>query len=243
MKRLNLRNLTVSLLVLSLTSFSYEVVEVKNGGVLKGKVKAAEKYKDPILKITKNTDYCGTSKPARLYEIANDGGLKNVIVVIKNIEKGKPAPKEDCVIDNKDCYFEPLVQVCYKVKGAKFVFKNSDPFLHNTHINKVLEGGRERTAYNLALPKKGQVIEKPIRTTELHHVKCDAHAWMWGYVYISKHPYATVTNAKGEFEIRDIPPGKYEVWFWHPGMREITKEVEIKSGEVTTVNVIMTKKE
>ncbi len=242
MKKLSTKTVMISLFAFSVTSFSYQVIEVKNGGVIKGKVKAAKKYKDPVLKITKNTDFCGTSKPARIYEIASDGGLKNVIVVIKNIKKGKPAPKQDCVIDNVKCYFEPLVQVCYKVKGNKFVFKNSDPFLHNTHINKVLRGGRERTAYNLALPKKGQVIKKPIRTWGLHHVKCDAHAWMWGYVYVSKHPYATVTNAKGEFVIKDIPPGKYKVWFWHPGMKEVVKEVEVKAGKVTTVNLTMTKK-
>jgi hypothetical protein len=242
MKRLSLKLLGLFTFLLTLPVFGYEVIEVTNGGVIKGKVKADKKYKDPMLKITKNTDYCGTSKPARLYEIAEDLGLKNVIVVIKDIKKGKAPPKKDCVIDNVDCYFEPLVQVCFKAKGNKFVFKNSDPFLHNTHINKILKSGRERTAYNLALPKKGQVIRKPIRTRGLHRVKCDAHAWMWGFVYISKHPYATVTNEKGEFEIRDIPPGRYKVWFWHPGMKEVVKEVEVKAGKVTQVSVTMTKK-
>jgi len=220
-------------------SFAYEVVDVKNGGTIKGKVKAAQKYDDPVLKIEKDIEFCGKSQPANMYLISGDMGIKNVLVIVENVQKGKAAPKTDTVIDNKKCYFEPLVSIAYK--GANYVLKNSDPILHNVSLAVMLVGKR-RTVYNLALPKKDQVITKPVRVTGLHDVKCDAHPWMRAYVYVSEHPYVAITDANGNFEIKDLPPGKYTIRFWHEGLKEEKKEVEVAAGKTSELHITMSKK-
>ena len=64
---------------------------------------------------------------------------------------------------------------------------------------------------------------------------------MRAYVYSSKHPYVTVTDEKGGFEIKDLLPGKYKVRFWHEGFEEVVKEVEVKANGVSDLNVTFTK--
>jgi len=103
-------------------------------------------------------------------------------------------------------------------------------------------GDKRRTVYNLALPKKDQVITKPVRATGLHDVKCDAHSWMRAYVYVSEHPYVAITDASGNFEIKDLPPGKYTIRFWHEGLKEEKKEIEVSAGKTTDLQVTMSKK-
>jgi hypothetical protein len=237
-------------LLLAATSFAYEVVDVKNGGSIKGKIKATEKIKDPVIPIKikpkpdpKETEQertvCGESQQANMYIISAANEVKNVLVIVEDVKKGKAAPKADLTIDNNKCYFVPLVGVTYK--GSDFIIKNSDPLLHNTNLGILLDSKRS-TVYNLALPRKDQVIKKPVRRTGLHDVKCDAHEWMRAYVYVSEHPYVAITDASGSFEIKDLPPGKYKVRIWHEGFKEVTKDVDVSAGKASDLSVTLTKK-
>ncbi|RJQ47939.1 MAG: PEGA domain-containing protein [Nitrospiraceae bacterium] len=226
-------------MLLASTSFAYEVVDVKNGGSIKGKIKASAKIDDPVLTIDKDVDFCGKSQPARMYILSPALEVKNVLVFIEEVQKGKAAPKTNITIDNTKCYFEPIVGVAFK--GANFVIKNSDNILHNTNLGILLKDKRS-TVYNLALPTKDQVITKPIRRGGLHAIKCDAHAWMRAYLYVADHPYAAVTDANGNFELKDLLPGKYKVTIWHEGFAEVTKEVEVAEGKASDLSVTLSKK-
>jgi hypothetical protein len=237
-------------LLFAATSFAYEVVDVKAGGSIKGKIKAAEKVKDPVIPIKispketpadaeKIRNTCGANQQAHMYVISPDNEVKNVLVIVENVQKGKSAPKVDITINNKDCYFEPLVSITYK--GSNFVVKNSDPIMHNTNLGIMLQDKRS-TVYNLALPKKDQVISKPVRRIGMHVVKCSTHEWMRAYIYVSEHPYVAVTDANGSFEIKDLPAGKYKVKIWHEGFKEITKDVDVSTSKASDLSVTLTKK-
>lgn len=226
-------------MLLVATSFAYEVADVKGGGSIKGKIKASAKVDDPMLTIDKDVEVCGKSVPSRTYLLSAGLEVKNVIVVVEGVQKGKAAPKADLPIDNTKCEFEPFVGIAYA--GSNFVIKNSDPILHNTNLGLLLQDKR-RTVYNLALPKKDQVITKPVKATGLHQVKCDAHSWMRAFVYVAENPYAAVTDASGNFEIKDLPPGKYKVRIWHEGFGDTTKDVEVAAGKASDLNVTLSKK-
>jgi hypothetical protein len=256
MKKISILVLVVTLLIPA-ASFAkkvrYEVVKVKNGGTISGKVKTSAEVKDPIIPITvkpketpEETELekrtCIThqkGQQAEMYIISPSNEVKNTLVIVENVKKGKAAPKKEFLIDNIRCRFDPLVGIAY-VK-AEYVIKNSDPLLHNTNLGKVLEGGKRRTVYNLALPHENQVIKKKNRVAGLIQVKCDAHSWMRAYVYSSRHPYVAITDANGNYEIKDLLPGKYTVRFWHEGFEEISREVEVKTGEVSETNVTFDK--
>jgi hypothetical protein len=226
-------------LFVAATVFSYDVVDVKNGGSIKGKIKASAKIESPMLTIDKDTEFCGKSQNSMMYILSPNLEVKNVLVIVEDVQKGKAAPKTDAVIDNKQCRFEPMVTIAYK--GANFTIKNSDKILHNTNLGLQLTDKR-RTVYNLALPRENQVISKPVRVMGLIAVKCDAHSWMRSYVYGSDNPYVAVTDAGGNFEIKDLLPGKYKVRVWHEGLGEVTKDVSVSAGKASELDVTLSRK-
>ncbi len=228
----------------------YKAVEVTNGGTIKGKITSADKVKDLVLPINvkdkenaeetaleKNT--CGSEQQAMMYVLSSANEVKNAFVIVEGVKEGKAAPKKDITIDNKNCRFEPLVSISY-VK-SNYVIKNSDPVLHNTNLGKEQRKGVRRTVYNLALPFKDQVIKKPNRVAGLINVKCDAHPWMRSYIYSSRHPYVAITDASGNFEIKDLLPGTYKIKIWHEGFEDIEKEVVVKAGSSSDLNAAFTK--
>ncbi len=256
MKKIMVFALVVSFLIPTLSfakKVKYEIVEVNNGGTISGKVKTTATVEDPVIPIhvepketAEETDLekktCITKPPGQqvmMYLLSPSNEVKNTLVIVENVKKGKAAPNKELVIDNHNCRFEPLVGIAY-VK-SQYIIKNSDPLLHNTNLGKMLKGGKRRTVFNLALPHKDQVIKKKNRVAGLINVKCDAHAWMRAYVYSSRHPYVAITDAKGNFEIKDLLPGKYTVRFWHEGFEEVVQEIEVKAGEVAELNATFAK--
>lgn len=221
----------------------YEVVDVTGGGSIVGTVKASEMIADPVMKVETvkpdEVELCGTDFQMGKYVIGADLGMKNVIVSVTDVKKGKAMSTENLVVDNQRCQFVPLVGIAYK--KAKYIIKNSDPIFHNTSIGLMLKGKRS-TVYNLALPNQNQVIEKPVKRTGMQNVKCDSHPWMRAYIYAAKNPYVALTGADGSFEIKDLLPGTYKVMVWHEGFGKEMKEVEVKAGEATTLNHTFAKK-
>ncbi len=254
MKKLIVLIMVVSLFVPALSyakkKSRYKAVEVTNGGTIKGKIKSSEKVEDLMIPIkvkpkenpeeTKlEMDTCGSGQQAMMYELSSSNEVKNALVIVEGVKEGKAAPKQDLILDNKKCKFEPLVSITY-VK-SNYVIKNSDPLLHNTSLGKVVREGVRRTVYNLALPFKDQIITKPNRVAGLLNVKCDAHPWMRAYIYSSRHPYVALTDADGNFEIKDLPPGKYTVRVWHEGFEDVVQDVEVKAGGTSDLNATFSK--
>ncbi len=129
------------------------------------------------------------------------------MVNIEGISKGKEIIRRVVVLDSNKCYFRPHVQAA--MARSPIHVKNGDPVLHNTHAYL----GR-RTVFNLALPTKGKgmVIKKRLRRRAgLVTVKCDAHNWMSAVIKTFDHPYFSVTDERGAFEMTDVPPVKYKL--------------------------------
>ncbi len=216
---------------------TYEVVDVVNGGSIVGTIKAAEMVADPTQKIEpkvpEEIKICGTEFKMNKFVISPELGVKNVIVALENVAKGKTMPQEDAYNDIKNCQIHPLAAVAYK--GSQLVIKNDDPIFHNIHMGFMMKGHRS-TVYNLALPNQNMEIKKPVRRTGMYYVKCDAHPWMRAYIFAAANPYVALTDENGKFEMTDILPGKYDVLVWHEGFGEVKKTIEVKAGETTTLD-------
>jgi len=212
--------------------FAYEAVEVTDGGTISGKITfSGSPPANPTLSITKDQDFCGSSLSADYVVVGSDGGLKNVVIVIENIEQGKEFDRAAVVeFENTKCMFEPHVSTA--VVGQKLGIVSRDPILHNTHL---YHGPKERTLFNIAIPFEDKVIKKPLRKPGQVTVKCDAHEWMLGYVYVSRNPYITVTSTDGSYTIGDVPPGTYTLKIWHEKLGETTVEVTVNSGQDSVI--------
>lgn len=196
-----------------------------DAGKITGTVKYTGDKKDGKVKVTKDKGTCcpkctAGERPAHTL-VVNDGKLKNAVVYIDGIKKGKKLEKKDVALDNKDCAFDPHVAIGYK--GAKVVAKNSDPVLHNTHL---FLKKNSKDLVNIALPNQGQEVGKKLKKSGIISVKCDAHEWMQGYIYAAETPYATLTDENGSFSLDEVPPGDYTVKVWHERLGE--KELKVK---------------
>jgi hypothetical protein len=218
------------LISFSAVSFAYETIEVKNGGSIEGVVEftGATVPKDPMVTLSSEVKYCGKTLPAEKYLI-KDKMIENVAVYLTDVKSGKAMPTEPLTLTNIKCLFSPHVAVGFK--GGKIIQKNDDPIFHNIHT--YLNG---KTMFNIGLPEKGSSVTKPLPREGLMEVTCDSHPWMHGFIQILDHPYGAVTNAKGEFAIKDIPAGTYTVEAWHEALGKVkTANVKVESGKASKI--------
>lgn len=211
----------------------YEVVEVSNGGVIKGRVTYDGPVPTRTIIPTKNQDICGGMREDPEILVGAGGGVQDAVVYLEEIYQGKAWEKqtETPQIDNVNCRFKPYIQV---IQPGDFNIHNSDPILHNTH------GFYDRrTAFNLALPKEGQTITEQLERPGQVRIECDAHGWMLGWVYVAESPYYELAGDDGSFTIDNVPPGEYTVVATQSLVGDFERKVTVKGGETATVEIAM----
>jgi hypothetical protein len=122
--------------------------------------------------------------------------------------------------------------------GQNIVVKNNAKIAHNAkiggessrvpEINQTISPGGHLDATKFINPSYKKQIE----------FACSIHTWMKAYAWAFDHPYAAVTNEKGEFKIENVPTGvKLRVVAWHEvngfvnGEKGV--EIELKDGDNT----------
>ncbi len=204
---------------LSAGQADYEVISVQDGGTIKGTVKwqgtvphlvASEINKDPQV-----CDPLGQKRRdlERLL-VAPNRGVANTVVFLRNITRGKAMdlPAARRFLNQKNCRYEPhilLVPV-----EATLTVKSSDPLLHTVQMS----GNAD---YNLPFVLDGQEITRPMTREGTVDLRCNVHVWMNSEMIVAPHPYYTVTDKEGNFELTQVPPGDYEIVAWHEGWRVV----------------------
>jgi hypothetical protein len=225
-----------ALLLAASPAMAYEVAPVADGGTIGGKVT----YDGPVptRKIipTKDKATCGDIREEPEIVVGSDKAVADTVVYLKGVQKGKAwqKPAKPPEIVNQNCVFVPHVQA---VPVGSLVIVNSDPVMHNTHgfLGKA-------TVFNVALPVKGQRIEKKLTKPGLMRVECDAHGWMLAWVYGAENPYYAVTAKDGAFKITDVPPGAYTLVAWHELTGETEVPVTVEAKGTANVKVELKKK-
>jgi Carboxypeptidase regulatory-like domain len=214
---------------------AYEEGPVTGGGSITGKVVFNGTPGTRKVIPTKDLEVCGGPYEETLIQVGPDKSVHHAVVYLADIAKGKawPAQAKPPEIDNLKCKFEPHIQV---IRAGKLDVVNSDPMLHNTHGYY----GR-RTAFNLALPNKGQRI--PVELTRAGQVRidCDSHGWMEAWIYVVDNPYYAVTSADGKFTVVDIPAGTYKLVAVHPFTGPVEQSVTVAAGKPSDLNIELKK--
>lgn len=167
-------------------------------------------------------------------------GLKsaeNIAVYVDAIpDKKFDAPKEPVVVDQRKMAFIPhLVAV---QQGTTVEFLNSDPVGHNVYWPSI--SGNKKLAHNLGTWPKGE--KKPFQFNDVGvaSLLCNVHPEMSGYVVVTPTPYFAVTDKDGNFEIKNIPAGKYTLKTWSEDGKPMTQAVDV-SGASATVELTVKK--
>ncbi|MER3439834.1 MAG: hypothetical protein C4296_00470 [Gemmataceae bacterium] len=197
--------------------------------------------------ITGQVRYTGPLPPPRDI-VTNDGsvlreslldvdaktkGLRHVGVWLKGeLPKSSVGTLAPVVIDQKDWRFSP--RVVFAVEGQEVRFENSDNVNHSVQAESAAPANR----FN-AIAAPGQPIRVRFRNQSRPiAIGCSLHPWMRSWVYVTSHRYCAVTDERGRFAIRKVPPGTYDLLAEHPdsGLQERTR-IQLASGEERCVVV------
>ncbi len=187
-----------------------------------------------MLEVTKNQEICGEEVQATDVMIEN-GRLAYGVAFVDGLDG--EVTQQDYLLSNTGCRFDPPVLPV--TVGSVLIVDNQDEVLHNTHLNYQF-GTRSRTVGNWALSSKGSRIraDRALRRAGIIDVECDAHPWMHAMIRIFAHPYFSITDGAGEFEIVDVPEGVHVVKIWHEVFGELEQEVTVRGGVTTSADFV-----
>jgi len=222
---------------------AYEEIQVTDGGTITGTVTMSEgkpipkgfnliTFPDPV--------YCGrisTGTGWRIlkeFEVADNGGLKDAVVFLTDVSKGKPFNFEPQTIEARDCRFLPFVTVVRN--HEEVIVMNMDPVMHDIQAYETSHLG-PRVLFNTPLPMNphhkrnvgadthehlaGVPVKETIHMTKgrkFFVMQCGFHAYMESWGLAIDNPYHQLTDSDGRFSLTDVPPGEYVLTAWHPGV-------------------------
>ena len=155
-------------------------------------------------------------------------GMKGKSVVYVDAIAGKtfPAPKDHPVMDQKGLMFSPHIMAIQQ--GTTVEFLNSDTVQHNAFWTAI--SGDKKAGHNLGTWPKGEKRPFTFAKAGVVPVLCNVHPEMTGYVIVSPTPYFAETDDNGNYKIKDVPDGTYNVTTWHEGAKNQSKPVTVSGA-------------
>lgn len=161
--------------------------------------------------------------------VNSNSTVRWVFVYVKKGLEGKkfPQPKTKAVLDQQGCTYHPHVLGVMVNQPLEIV--NNDPLMHNVHALP-----KNSPQFNIAQISKGKKNSKSFAKPEtMVRVKCDVHSWMGAWVGVLDHPFFAVSDDKGNFTIKDLPAGEYEIEAWHETLGTQTMKVTVGASDDT----------
>jgi plastocyanin len=160
-------------------------------------------------------------------------GLKspvNIAVYLDSIpDKKFDPPSAHVVVDQKKMEFIPHVVVV--LQGTTVDFTNSDPVGHNVYWPSI--SGNKKLTHNLGTWPKGDKKSFQFDDLGAAPLLCNVHPEMSGYIIIVATPYFAVTDKDGNYEIKNVPAGKYTLKTWSEDGKPTTQSVDVSASGAT----------
>ena len=204
--------------------------DVSNGGSISGTIKLkGDAPGTKMLKVDKDQATCGHDDiESEALILSADNGIKDAVVSITDITKGKKFPADKIEVDQKNCIFVPHVTLAPKGQAVELL--NSDDVMHNLHSYSM-----KNTAFNEGVTGGGK-LPKNFEYAETIKITCDVHTWMSSWMIVQDHPYYVLSDENGTYTIDNIPAGDYNLQAWQESLGKTTQKVSVKAGENTVTD-------
>lgn len=136
----------------------------------------------------------------------------------------------------RDKAFHPSLLVI--PAGGKVEFPNRDPFFHN--VFSLFEGKR----FDLGLYESGTTQFVQFDKPGISYIFCNIHAQMSAVVIALATPYYSISSWRGEIDIANVVPGRYQVHVFHPSvssdaLRASEREITVGRSDTFLGNIVL----
>jgi len=152
-----------------------------------------------------------------------------VVYVAAGADDEGQVPQQAVTFEQKGCQYVPHVVAMHTGQELKVV--NGDQALHNVH-----PFAKVNRQWNKSQPPGAPPISERYDKAEFIPVKCTVHPWMRGYIAVLNTSHFDITKGGGEFNLPNLPPGKYTITAWHEEFGTQTADVTITGNEAKDVN-------
>jgi len=152
--------------------------------------------------------------------------LTRVVVYVASdaVLDAPKAPREHATVMQKKKAFVPNFLVI--PVGTDVEFPNWDSFDHN-----VFSLSKAAPAFDLDRYPRGQSKTRTFEKVGVVQTFCNIHPEMRAIIFVTPNDYFSRADAAGKFEIKNVPPGHYEIVAWQERCGEQRQAVEVRPGD------------
>ena len=155
--------------------------------------------------------------------------IRNVVVYIKDAMYRGALPAMRAELRQEHETFIPHTVAI--TRGSSVDFPNGDPFFHNVF-------SLSRAAnFNLGRYERGQSRAREFTKAGTIKVYCDIHSHMSATILVFDHPYFTIPELDGSFELPAMPAGQYTIVGWHERVGERLERVRVEAGKAASIEL------
>ena len=159
---------------------------------------------------------------------AESGKIEAVVFIVNEMEDNWTHPLENPKVVQQNEAFVPHV---LPIRVSTTVdFPNYDKIYHN-----VFSFSKAKT-FDLGRYAKGKSKSIKFDKPGIVQVFCEIHSHMHAYILVLPNKYFAKTTSDGKFEIKDLPPGEYQISAWHKSFPEHVKNVKVGKSETVELN-------
>jgi len=190
-------------------------------GAIRGSVRAQP---NPAAETENRTDNY-ESRKYKFAEKVDYASLRDFVVYVDQpVTPPPPPPTKLAQVLQEGVDFKPHVLPI--LVGTSVEWPNKDDIFHNVFSDS------DANRFDLGLfkhPSKTVPFLKPGRVD----VFCSIHSKMHCIILVLENPYFAATDAKNNYEILNIPAGKYRLKAWHERVPAQIREVVVpETGEI-----------
>jgi plastocyanin len=155
--------------------------------------------------------------------------IRNVVVYVKDAAfRGALPPTRAEMRQERETFVPHVLAI---TRGSRVDFPNDDPFYHNVFSLS------SAANFNLGRYANGKTQSYEFKKSGLVKVYCNIHSHMSADILVFDHPYFTIPQLDGTYELPNVPSGDYTLVGWHERVGERTARVHVERGKAASVDL------